>query len=250
MVNDALSPVLEVRELRKSFGSLVAVDCVSFSVQPGEIVGIAGPNGAGKTTLFNLITRIPFSPDTGTVIFDGKDVSRLSAHKLARHGLARTFQKETAFPSLTVRQNLQVAARYGANLSGPALARQIESVADRLSLRTQLDNQAGTITIFETKRLMIATAIILKPKLILMDEPASGLTSEEVEEARSLIVDLGRDGISVLLIEHILPLLFGVSSRVLVMDFGRKLMEGTPEEVANDPRVVEAYLGGQSEGPE
>lgn len=241
------APVLEVRELSKSFGSLVAVDKVSFSVQPGEIVGIAGPNGAGKTTLFNLITKLPFAPDSGSVHFDGRDVSAMPAHALARAGLVRTFQKETAFSSLTVRQNLQVAARYGANLSRATAAREVERVAERLSLGARLAAPAATLTVYETKRLMIATAMILDPRIVLLDEPASGLTSEEVDDARKLIVGLGQDGIAVLLIEHILPLLFGVSTRVLVMDFGRKLMEGTPEQVANDPRVIEAYLGGRDD---
>jgi branched-chain amino acid transport system ATP-binding protein len=171
----------------------------------------------------------------------------MAAHQIARRGLVRTFQKETAFASLTVRQNLQVAAKYGAKLTATAASSAIDDVAERFSLQPRMHAMAGSLTVFETKRLMIATALILRPKIILLDEPASGLTSEEVEEARALITRLGQEGIAILLIEHILPLLFGVSKRVLVMDFGRKLTEGSPEEIARDPRVIEAYLGGQDE---
>lgn len=237
--------IIEVTGLGKSFGSLVAVDDVSFTIRRGEILGIAGPNGAGKTTLFNLISRIPFGPDRGQVLFDGRRIEAMKPHHIFRLGLARTFQKETAFAKLTVEENIRLGAVFGAGLRGTELVKAIDRVFDILefgALRTEL---ASTLPIYETKRLMIATAIVTRPKLLMLDEPASGLNSVEQADLSQLILRLRDDGASILLIEHILPLLFGVSERVMVMDFGRKLVEGPPSEIAHDQRVIDAYLGGQ-----
>jgi len=241
--------IIEVTGLGKSFGSLVAVDDVSFTIRRGEILGIAGPNGAGKTTLFNLISRIPFGSDRGQVMFDGRRIEAMKPHRIFRLGLARTFQKETAFTKLTVEENIRLGAVFGAGLRGAEVVKAVDRVVDILgfgALRTRL---ASTLPIYETKRLMIASAIVTRPKLLMLDEPASGLNSVEQTDLKQLILRLRDDGASILLIEHILPLLFGVSERVMVMDFGKKLVEGPPSEIAHDQRVIDAYLGGQGMEP-
>ncbi len=242
------TPLLEVEGLRKAFGALVAVDDVSFAMRPGEILGIAGPNGAGKTTLFNLITGIPFRPDGGRVLLGGTRVDRLAPHRIFRLGLARTFQKESTFAALTVEQNVRLGAVYGASLKGRDLAKAVDAALDRLDLAGRRHAAAASLTVYETKRLMLASAFVTRPRLLMLDEPASGLTSAEVKDLQRVILDIRRDGAAILLIEHILPLLFGLSERVMVMDFGRKLVEGPPATVARDERVIEAYLGGQSQG--
>ncbi len=237
--------IIEVKGLGKSFGSLVAVDDVSFTIRRGEILGIAGPNGAGKTTLFNLISKIPFGADRGEVTFDGRRIEAMKPHHIFRLGLARTFQKETAFAKLTVDQNIRLGAVFGARFRGAELASAVDQVIDMLGFAASRTELASTLSIYETKRLMIASAVVARPKLLMLDEPASGLTSEEQADVRHLILLLRDSGISILLIEHVLPLLFGVSERVMVMDFGKKLVEGPPSEIARDQRVIDAYLGGQ-----
>jgi branched-chain amino acid transport system ATP-binding protein len=238
--------IIEVQGLGKSFGSLVAVDDVSFTIRRGEILGIAGPNGAGKTTLFNLISKIPFGPDRGQVVFDGRRIDNLKPHQIFRLGLARTFQKETTFAKLTVEENIRLAAGFGAGLRGTELANAVDHAVDLLDFSTLRSHSASTLPVYETKRLMIASAVVTNPKLLMMDEPASGLNSMEQADLQQLILRLKDAGTSILLIEHILPLLFGVSERVMVMDFGKKLLEGPPSEVARDQRVIDAYLGGQA----
>lgn len=237
--------IIDVRRLGKSFGSLAAVDDVSFTIRRGEILGIAGPNGAGKTTLFNLISRIPFGADRGEVVFYGRNIEAMKPHHIFRLGLARTFQKETAFAKLTVEQNIRLGAVFGAGLRGAELGKAIDSSLDMLDFTAFREELASTLPIYETKRLMIASAVVTRPKLLMLDEPASGLNSVEQADLQKLILRLRDNGTSILLIEHILPLLFGVSERVMVMDFGKKLVEGAPSEIARDQRVIDAYLGGQ-----
>lgn len=239
------STLLEVRDLTKSFGSLKAVADVSFNVAEAEILGIAGPNGAGKTTLFNLISALPFGPDSGEILLAGRRIDRMPAHRIFQLGLARTFQKETSFAKLTVAQNVRLGGAFGSGLGGRALDLAVQGTLERLSLLEVQDELAEALPIFEAKRLMIATAAVARPCLLLLDEPASGLNSVEQHELQRIIRDLHGDGMAIILIEHILPLLFGLSQRVLVMDFGRKLKEGPPEDIARDPEVIEAYLGGQ-----
>lgn len=239
--------LLEVRGVSKSFGALAAVDDVSFALGRRQILGIAGPNGAGKTTLFNLITGSLFKADKGSVSFCGARIEKMAPHKIFRLGLARTFQKETSFANLTVEQNVRLGAAFGAALRGRRLERAVDRTLERLNLATERQDPAAALTVYGTKRLMLASAIVTGPQLLMLDEPASGLTAEEVADLQSLILSFRDDGMAILIIEHILPLLFGISERVMVMDFGRKLVEGTPGEVNRDPRVIEAYLGGQTE---
>ncbi|MDQ0394419.1 ABC transporter ATP-binding protein [Labrys monachus] len=241
-------PLLEVEGICRSFGALVAVDDVSLRLGPREILGIAGPNGAGKTTLFNVITGIPFKADKGRITFRGTRIEAMAPHRIFRLGLARTFQKETSFANLTVEQNVRLGAAFGADLRGKELAAAVDRALERLDLSARRRDPAASLTVYGTKRLMLASAIVTRPPLLMLDEPASGLTASEVADLKSLILGFRDDGMAILLIEHILPLLFGISERVMVMDFGRKLVEGTPADVARDQRVIDAYLGGQSEG--
>jgi len=240
-------PLLLVEGVSKSFGALVAVDDVSFRLDRGRILGIAGPNGAGKTTLFNLITGIFSRADKGRVTFRGARIERMAPHEIFRLGLARTFQKEASFAKLTVEQNVRLGAAFGAGLRGKALSIAVDKALERLNLVAERRDEAASLSVYGTKRLMLASAIVTEPHLLMLDEPASGLTAAEVSDVQSLIAGFRGDGMAILLIEHILPLLFGISEQVMVMDFGRKLVEGAPSEVARDQRVIDAYLGGQSE---
>ena len=180
------------------------------------------------------------------MVFDGRRIDGLKPHRILRLGLARTFQKETSFAKLTVAQNVRLGGFYGAGLRGRALEAAVAATLDLFGLAPFGAALAGTLPVHQTKHLMIASAMVARPKLLLLDEPASGLNAVEQGELQRLILRLRDEGTSILLIEHILPLLFGVSERVMVMDFGRKLTEGPPSDIAKDPRVIEAYLGGKA----
>ena len=235
--------ILTVANVRKSFGELAAVDDVSFEVQEGEIYGIAGPNGAGKTTLFNLITGIPYHADSGTIQFQGQPIQDTAAYEIYHRGLARTFQKETAFDTLTVEQNARVSAVFGRQHRRETYGQEIQRALRLLDLWHLRTTKAGDLPLYAKKRLMIASAIVSNPRLLMLDEPAGGLSALELSEIEKLILSLRERGITVVIIEHVLPLLFGVSDRVMIMDFGQTIAEGTPREVARNETVIEAYLG-------
>lgn len=241
------APLLEVRSVRKAFGSLAAVDDVSFTVDQGEILGIAGPNGAGKTTLFNLISGIPFAADRGQIVFQGVRIERMPPHAIYRLGLARTFQREASFAKLTVEQNVQLGASFGGRLHGAQGARAVAEALELFDLADRRHDLAETLPVYATKRVMLASAVVSRPTLLMLDEPASGLNAVELADVQRLVLRLRDQGTTIIIIEHILPLLFGISGRVMVMDFGRKLVEGRPAEIARDERVIEAYLGGAGE---
>lgn len=238
-------PILTVSGISKSFGALRAVDDVSFAVAPGEILGIAGPNGSGKSTLFNAITLIPFAADSGTVIFDGQEVQDASAHDVANMGLARTFQRETVFTTLSAIDNVLVAVEQ--TNRGGSMKRNVllaEQALDVVGFPATLHNwRAAELPIFLRKLVMIAGAMALDPRVLLLDEPASSLTPQEIDRMRALILHLKEMGIAILLIEHVLELLTGVSDRLLVLDQGVPIALGNPETVVKDPKVIEAYLG-------
>ncbi|MFK7751080.1 MAG: ABC transporter ATP-binding protein [Sedimentitalea sp.] len=236
--------ILEINAVTKTFGGLKAVNDVSFAVAPGEFLGIAGPNGSGKSTLFNIITRIPFGPSAGEVVFDGQRIDRMAAHKIAGLGLARTFQKDVEFPDLNAIETVSLAARYGRgvdvqNLHDAAMA-QLETVAfdPARAARPTTD-----LSVYERKQLMIASALVMSPKVLMLDEPASGLTRPEIAALDALLRKINGSGVTVLLIEHVLSLLLSVSQRLIVLNHGSVLAQGDPQTVIRDPRVVEAYLG-------
>ena len=238
-----MQALLSVKNATKKFGELVAVDDVSFEVKEGEIYGIAGPNGAGKTTLFNLITGIPYHADNGSVFLCGESISDQSPHKIYELGIARTFQKETAFDTLTVQENVRIGAVFGTELLPEEYDDAVERTLGELDLSDDRDRLAGELSLYAKKRLMIASAVVSKPSLLMLDEPAGGLNVAELGELEELILQLSRGEMTIIIIEHVLPLLFGVSNRVMVMDFGKRLAEGSPEALARDDVVIEAYLG-------
>ena len=241
-----MATCLSVAGVCKRFGDLVAVDNVSFDIEEGQIFGLCGPNGAGKTTLFNMITGIPFPRDQGSIRFHSEEIGGLPGHLIFRKGLARTFQQEKAFETLTVAENVELAAASSGRLGRDRRGAVVSEALDMLELESKAQWRASSLHLYEKKRLMIATAIVSKPTLLLLDEPAAGLSVDEIASFVAMIRSLNGTGISILVIEHVLPVLFGVSRLVMVMDAGRKIAVGTPEEVARRPEVIEAYLGEKS----
>lgn len=239
--------LLEIRNVVKKFGGLVAVNDVSFTVKKGELLGVAGPNGSGKSTLFNIITGIPFGPTSGEIWFDGQRIDKLTSPKIAALGLNRTFQKDAEFPDLSARETVLLAANYGGRLSGKAAhietAKALDQVFFELDRR---DMETVDLSVYEKKQLMIASSLVMGPKILMLDEPASGLTRPEIEALDKLLVSINAAGITILLIEHVLSLLLSVAERLIVINQGSILAEGNPNEVIKIPEVIEAYLGGRT----
>jgi branched-chain amino acid transport system ATP-binding protein len=232
-------PILEVESLERRFGALRAVDGISFSVAEGEILGIAGPNGSGKSTLFNCLTGVPFHASGGTVRFKGRNITGVPPHRICHQGLARTFQREAIFPSLSVQDNVMLAAHYG---GGDETG--VDEALAFVGMAPQSHGAlAGDISLFDKKRLAIASAIVTAPRLLLLDEPASGLSKPEVAELAALIRRVNARGVTIILVEHVLSLLLDVSQRLLVLEAGKLIAVGEPAAVMREPRVVEAYLG-------
>lgn len=202
-----MATILSVNSVTKKFGELVAVDDVSFEVDEGDIYGIAGPNGAGKTSLFNLITGIPYRADAGNVFYRGDEISQLSPHKIYELGIARTFQKETAFDTLTVQENVRIGVVFGTDLAVEAYDSAVAQALENLDLIDDRYRLAGELSLYGKKRLMIASAIVSNPKLLMLDEPAGGLNLTELNELESLILRLSHGEMTIIIIEHVLPLL-------------------------------------------
>ncbi len=237
--------LLEVADLGKEFGGLAALSSVSFVVRPGEIVGIIGPNGAGKTTLFDLLSGF-LPPTSGRILFRGASTAGARPDRLCRLGMARTFQVARPFRGMTVFENVLAAAVFGK--AGARAAREIRRDVDGVLAATGLSAAAGlsarALNPPQRKRLELARALATRPSLLLLDEALAGLNPREVEDALPLVRSLNADGkITILLIEHNIRAVMGVSQRVLVLDFGRLIFDGTPEDAARDPEVVRAYLG-------
>jgi branched-chain amino acid transport system ATP-binding protein len=257
-----MTPVLEVRGLKKRFGGLYAVSDLDLHVDPGEIVSIIGPNGAGKTTMFNLITGL-YPSDGGEIIFDGQDVAGLKPNQITRLGIARTFQTVHLFPNMTVLENAMVgqhcrtrAGVFAAVLKPilPSVRREEERIRERAKdalsfFGTRLtgyrfDQPASVLSYANRRRLEIARAMATEPKLLLLDEPTAGMNPKETEELTHLISRLRRErGFTIAVIEHDMRVVKGVSDRVIALDYGRKIAEGPYEEVAHNEHVIEAYLG-------
>jgi branched-chain amino acid transport system ATP-binding protein len=233
--------VLEAQNITKRFGGLVAVSQASLKVAAGSIVALIGPNGAGKTTLFAAMTGF-HKPDSGSVTFDGADITGLMPHVIARRGLVRTFQIVQPFGALSVRENIAVGAHLREPDRKTALARAGE-IATRLGMGSMLDQAAATLTVAGRKRLEVARALATSPKLILLDEVMAGLNPTEIDEIVPIIRAVRDAGTTVLLIEHVMRAVMRLSERVYVLNQGRMIAEGTPQEVAARPEVVEAYLG-------
>jgi len=233
--------MLEAQNVTKRFGGLIAVSNASLNVAAGSIVALIGPNGAGKTTLFAAMTGF-HKPDSGSVTFDGADITGLPPHEIARRGLVRTFQIVQPFGALSVRENIAVGAHLREPNRAAALARAGE-IATRLGMGNMLDQPAATLTVAGRKRLEVARALATSPKLILLDEVMAGLNPTEIDEIVPIIRAVRDAGTTVLLIEHVMRAVMRLSERVYVLNQGRMIAEGTPQEVAARPEVVEAYLG-------
>jgi branched-chain amino acid transport system ATP-binding protein len=237
-------PILEARNLTRRFGALVAVDNVSFSIRAGEVFGIAGPNGSGKSTLFNIITGIPFPPSSGEVLLEGQPIHHLRPHQISRAGVLRTFQKDAEFATLSARENVYASAVYCAQMKSAEARKIAESLLDDVALPVERREMAASdLSVFERKQLMIASAIAGRPKVLLLDEPAAGLTRPETAALATLIHTVQKRRITVVLIEHVLPLLLKVSQHLTVLNQGAVIASGQPAEVVRNPEVVEAYLG-------
>jgi branched-chain amino acid transport system ATP-binding protein len=240
-------PILELRSVARSFGGLRAVDGVSLSVAAGEMLGIAGPNGSGKSTLFNLATGIPYGPSGGEVWLDGTRIDGWPAHRIARAGMARTFQKDAEFPDLNAVETVMLGAVYAAGLSPRDAPARAAEALDRVRFDpARRGMRTDALSVFEKKQLMIASALAARPRLLMLDEPASGLTRPEIEDLDALLVAINASGVTVVLIEHVLSLLLSISQRLVVLNQGRVLAEGEPRAVIRDPGVIEAYLGGRA----
>jgi branched-chain amino acid transport system ATP-binding protein len=239
--------LLDVSGLTKDFAGLRAVNQVSFSVRRGEFVGLIGPNGAGKTTLFNLLTGF-LRPTAGQVRFKGERTDGLKPHRVVERGIARTFQLVRPLAGLSVAQNVRVpaltAARHG-RLNGISAHDWADEVLAMVGLVARADEQAGNLSHGELKRLEIARALATRPELLLLDEPFGGLSHEEIDDLAVLIRTLfERSHLTVIVVEHVLRVLMQLAGRVLVLDYGELIASGTPDEIAQNPTVITAYLGG------
>ena len=238
--------ILRVENVTKRFGGLVALDHVTFSVKQGEILGLIGPNGAGKTTLFNVISGV-YKPEEGRVIFKDTDITGWKPHKIAHLGIARTHQIVRPFGDLTVLENAMIGALFGRRsdeITEEEARKVAEEVLDYVGLGEKKDLPARVLNVQEKKRLELARALSAEPELLLLDEVLAGLTPTEVENMLILLrrIRVEKD-ITIIMIEHVMHAVMNLADRIVVLHFGRKIAEGTPEEVANNPEVITAYLG-------
>jgi branched-chain amino acid transport system ATP-binding protein len=238
-----MTAILEVEGISRSFGGVRAVDGVTLHLLPGEIVGLIGPNGAGKTTLVNLMTGV-LRPSSGVVRFAGRDVTRQKPHQASQRGIARTFQIVQPFPEMTVLENVAAGARFAAGAPTIAAAKaEARRHIDFVGLGALANQRASALTLPDRKRLELAKSIAMNPRVLLLDEVNAGLNSSEIDSALDLIRRISAQGVTILIIEHLMKVVFSLSHRILVLHHGALISEGTPDAVARDERVIQAYLG-------
>lgn len=234
--------LLETKNVTKRFGGLVAVNDVSLNVEEGLIFGLIGPNGAGKTTLLNSISGV-YKPEEGKVFFNGQDITPLSADKICHCGIARTFQIVNSFPQMTVLENVMVGAIFGGRKGREKPEAVAEKMLDFVEFPLSYDKLAQDLNTIQLKQLELARALATDCDLLLLDEVAAGLTPAELDELSKLIFRIRDSGITIIMVEHLMKLIMGVCDRIAVLSFGRKIAEGTPQEITENEEVIEAYLG-------
>lgn len=236
-----MAAILQIENLNKKFGGLTVTSDLNMTVEEGQIFGVIGPNGAGKSTLFNQISGY-IKSDSGKIYFQGKDITKLPPYKLCKEGIGRTFQIVKPFGNKSVLHNVAVGAFVRTNSRHEALKRAEEVIVE-VGLEKKMDMLAKNLTIADRKRLELAKALATEPKLLLLDEILAGLTPSEVDEAVELIKKIRERGVTIVMIEHVMQAVMALCEQVLVINYGKKISEGTPEEVTKDPEVISAYLG-------
>lgn len=235
--------ILQVEGISKRFGGLKALSEITFDLPEGQIMGLIGPNGAGKTTLFNIINGV-YNPNEGRVLFMGQDITGKKSYHIARAGLARTHQIVRPLNDLTVRENVIAGACFGREGLGLREADDVaDEVLDFVGLGERVDQLAGSLNVAQKKRLELARALAARPHLLLLDEVLAGLNPSEIAQMVETVRHIRDRGITIIMIEHVMHAVMNVSERIIVLDYGKQISEGTPDEVANDPNVIEAYLG-------
>ena len=237
--------MLSIQQVGKQFGGITAIKDVSFNIEKEEIVGLVGPNGAGKSTLLNVVSGV-YRPSAGTIIFDGEDITNLSPDKVCKLGIAKTFQLVHSFPELTALQNVTVGALFGnseklsMNVARDKAEAKLEFVGYPME---KIHYPVKNLNVIELKRIQLARALATNPKLLLLDEVTTGLNPKESNDAVSLIQKIRAEGMTILIVEHVMRVIMNVSDRIVVLHHGEKIAEGTPEEIAKDEKVINSYLG-------
>jgi branched-chain amino acid transport system ATP-binding protein len=236
--------MLEVQGLMKSFGGLMAIHHLNLAIGEGEIVGLIGPNGAGKTTLFNLVSGF-LRPDSGKIIFKGENITGLKPHVVCKKGIARTFQIVKPFPKLTTFRNIRIGAYHRSSSSRKIIDKRVEEILNFLGLAEKKKMLGSDLTIADRKNLELGRALATGPQLLLLDEIMGGLNPVEQEKMVNIVQRLNQEGITLLVIEHNMRVIMSLSQRIVVLNYGEKIAEGSPEEVARNQNVIKVYLGDQ-----